>query len=87
MIEEDRDYLETFEAEDVTLGQLTDADRQTFARVCRDSLKRKTKQIGLRISEHDLTALRADAERKGIPYQTLINSILHRYVTGERRKI
>jgi predicted DNA binding CopG/RHH family protein len=48
-------------------------------------LKRKTKQIGLRISEQDLAALRADAERKGIPYQTLINSILHRYVTGERR--
>jgi predicted DNA binding CopG/RHH family protein len=85
MTKEEWEYLETFEAEDVTFARLTDAERKEFARVCRDSLKRKTKQIGLRISEQDLAALRADADRKGIPYQTLINSILHRYVTGEWR--
>jgi len=32
------------------------------------------------ISERDLLRLKARAAEKGMPYQTLINSILHKYV-------
>ncbi len=37
----------------------------------------------LRIDGSDLAALKTEAMRLGIPYQTLIGSLLHRYVTGE----
>lgn len=39
--------------------------------------------ISLRLAPRDSILLREEAERLGIPYQTLIGSILHRFVTGE----
>lgn len=41
---------------------------------------RKTRNINIRISECDLAALKRKAEREGIPYQTLIASVLHKFV-------
>jgi predicted DNA binding CopG/RHH family protein len=42
---------------------------------------RKTKNINIRISEPDLTSLKKKAEEEGVPYQTLISSVLHKYIT------
>lgn len=43
---------------------------------------RKDRRVNIRISEKDLIELQKRALREGIPYQTLISSILHKYVTG-----
>jgi len=42
---------------------------------------KKTKNINIRISEYDLLRLRQRSEEEGIPYQTLIASVLHKYVS------
>jgi predicted DNA binding CopG/RHH family protein len=39
--------------------------------------------ISIRLDGGELAELRTEAERLGLPYQTLIGSILHRYVAGE----
>jgi predicted DNA binding CopG/RHH family protein len=39
--------------------------------------------ISIRVDGGELAELRTEAERLGIPYQTWIGSILHRYVCGE----
>jgi predicted DNA binding CopG/RHH family protein len=39
--------------------------------------------ISIRMKSIDLADIKTEARRSGLPYQTLINSILHRYVTGE----
>ncbi len=39
--------------------------------------------ISLRVEGDLLADIRTEAERLGIPYQTLIGSILHRYANGE----
>jgi predicted DNA binding CopG/RHH family protein len=39
--------------------------------------------ISIRIEASVLADLRTEAERLGIPYQTFIGSVLHRYSTGE----
>jgi predicted DNA binding CopG/RHH family protein len=39
--------------------------------------------ISIRLEGSVLADLRSEAERLGIPYQTFIGSILHRYVHGE----
>jgi predicted DNA binding CopG/RHH family protein len=39
--------------------------------------------ISIRIDAMDVVALKTEAYRLGIPYQTFICSVLHRYVTGE----
>ena len=40
------------------------------------------KPISLRLLEHDLQSIKTEAIKEGIPYQTLIGSILHKYVQG-----
>jgi len=42
----------------------------------------KDQRINIRLSSSDLQALRTRALQEGIPYQTLISSVLHKYVSG-----
>ena len=44
---------------------------------------RKNKNINIRINEWDLLAIKQKAIQKGIPYQTLVSSILHQYATEQ----
>ena len=43
---------------------------------------RKDHRINIRISEKDLLDLQKRAIRQGIPYQTLLSSVLHKYANG-----
>lgn len=42
----------------------------------------KDQRINIRLSSADLQAIRTRALQEGIPYQTLISSVLHKYVSG-----
>lgn len=42
----------------------------------------KDKRVNIRISSGDLSDLQVRALQEGVPYQTLIASIVHKYVTG-----
>lgn len=44
---------------------------------------RKTRAISLRITEFDLAKLKERAELEGLPYQTLINTILRKYISNQ----
>lgn len=44
---------------------------------------RKSRAISLRLSEQDLEMTKLRASREGVPYQTLISSIIHKYVTDQ----
>jgi len=46
----------------------------------------KDKRINIRLSSTDLRDIQARALREGMPYQTLIASVLHKYVTGQLRE-
>ncbi len=56
--------------------------KKRAGRVKSDSEAAKT-AISIRLDGSVLADLRSEAERLGIPYQTFIGSILHRYVHGE----
>jgi len=43
----------------------------------------KRKAINLKVLESDIERLKSKALEEGMPYQTLINSVLHKYVTGQ----
>ena len=43
---------------------------------------RKDKRINIRLSNRDLLAVQSRASKEGIPYQTLVSSIIHKYVSG-----
>ena len=44
---------------------------------------RKTRNVNIRISESVLEQLKRRSQEEGIPYQTLISSILHKFVTDQ----
>ena len=43
----------------------------------------KRKSISLRLLENDLEKIKTEAIKIGLPYQTLISSIVHQYVNGQ----
>ncbi|MFQ6066798.1 MAG: antitoxin [bacterium] len=43
---------------------------------------RKDQRMNIRISKKDLNALKVKAIEEGIPYQTLISRLIHKYVSG-----
>ncbi|MCF6198102.1 MAG: DNA-binding protein [Hyphomicrobiaceae bacterium] len=60
-------------------------ERKIFwKQVAENTIKDKRTRISLAVPDRDLARLKALALRKGIPYQTLINAILHDYAkTGD----
>ena len=48
---------------------------------------RTDKNISIRINANDLTSIKLLAAREGIPYQTLIGSLIHKYTTGRLRDV
>lgn len=55
------------------LGAFRDAARATFI---------KSRRVNIRLSAVDLMDIQARAYEEGVPYQTLIASVLHKYVAG-----
>lgn len=43
----------------------------------------KSKRITIRVNQEDLIKLRAKAKRNKIPYQTLLNILIHQYAEGQ----
>lgn len=44
---------------------------------------RKSARMNIRIAQADLEGLQAKAVQEGLPYQTLVASVLHKYVSGQ----
>ena len=84
---EEQDILDSYEAGEWQPVEDRDAEMEKFRQYARATFK-KDKRVNIRISEKDLEALQKRALEEGIPYQTLMASILHKYVNGrlaERR--
>ncbi len=43
---------------------------------------RKDKRVNIRMTERDLARIQKKALEEGLPYQTLISSVLHKYING-----
>ena len=50
--------------------------------IARETMK-KDQRINVRLTQHDLVGLKTKAVHEGIPYQTLVASIIHKYVSGQ----
>ncbi len=78
---EERELLKSVESgEWESVPDLEDELRrhQEYAR----NTLRKDRRVNIRISSRDLEDIQALAVEEGIPYQTLMASVLHKYVSG-----
>jgi predicted DNA binding CopG/RHH family protein len=60
-------------------------ERSRYARYARATF-RKDRRLNIRISSKDLEAIQKRALEEGLPYQTLIASLLHKYVSGRLKE-
>ena len=79
--DEERDILEKFE-----LGELPSVpDVKQEMEAARKSARatfNKTRRVNLRMTERDFSLAHARAREEGLPYQTLLSSVIHKYLTG-----
>jgi len=60
---------------------LTKKRRAQLEAMARATMSEERAKISLQVPRRDLTLLKSRALRDGIPYQTLINVLIHRFVT------
>lgn len=55
------------------------AEKERFQEIARNTTA-KNKTITIRLSQRTLHRLRAAADREGVPYQTLVSSLIHKHI-------
>ena len=82
--EEEKEIVEAVERDDYRVDRsfLTPARLKTLRAAARATINEERAKISLRLPKSDLARLKAKALREGMPYQTLINSILHKAVAN-----
>ncbi len=82
--DEERALLEAVEKEGVKSASNASEKMKMAREAALNTISQKRKAITIRLPERDLFRLKAEALRDGLPYQTLISSVLHKYVEGKR---
>ena len=77
---EEEEILESFEKEE-WISILTPERKSEIEEIARNTFK-NSKQLKLRISERDFERVQVKALEENIPYQTLIGSVIHKYLDG-----
>jgi predicted DNA binding CopG/RHH family protein len=77
----EKEVLGLYERGELRRSRSKAQDVQELRRAARATLQ-KNKRINIRLSERDLIGIQTRAVEEGMPYQTLISSILHKYLSG-----
>jgi len=78
--QDEKDVLEAFEAGEFQ-SNLTSPRKEMIKKSAAETFK-KDKRINIRISNRDLISIQRRALEEGMPYQTMISSILHKFISG-----
>jgi predicted DNA binding CopG/RHH family protein len=80
--DEEAGLIEALENDKALPASVLTADRRKeLEAMARTAFSEDREKISLRVSKGDLARLKSRALQEGIPYQTLINSIIHKYVS------
>ena len=83
--QEEKELLESFEKGELRPVEERASELERYRSYARSALK-KDMRVNIRISKGDLEALQKRAIDDGIPYQTLMASILHKYAGGRLKE-
>jgi len=79
--QEEKDLIESIDRNEWQPVKNIDQERKKAIEAARNTLK-KDKRINLRLSQKDYHQIQIKAIEEGIPYQTLISSLVHKYLNG-----
>ena len=78
---EEKALFESYENEEWVSDPDIEKRRKEMSQYAAETM-RKDKRVNIRMSSRDLREIQRIALREGLPYQTLISSVLHKYVNG-----
>ena len=81
LTKEEKDMLDSYEKNEWRSVKNLKSQMSRY-RVMAKATLRKDKRVNIRISSQDLEGVQKRSIEDGIPYQTLIASVIHRYVAG-----
>lgn len=79
--DEEKDILDSYDRGEWRSVKNPKQEIKKLQEYARNTLQ-KDKRINIRMSSKDLDQVQVIAAQEGIPYQTLISSIIHKYVSG-----
>ena len=79
---EEKEILDAYEGGRMNLSTPSKKEIESIKTIARNTFK-KDKRITIRLYDHDYKGIQKKAMEMGIPYQTLISGIIHRYIEGE----
>jgi predicted DNA binding CopG/RHH family protein len=79
--EEEKSLIDSFDRGEWRTVKNIKGERRKLRDAARNTL-RKNARINIRLSSKDLGDVQVMAAREGIPYETLVSSIIHKYVSG-----
>lgn len=82
LTKEEQRILDSFERDEWIPAKNQARRKAELMTYARNTLK-KDKRLNIRISERDLTELQKQAVSEGLPYQTYVASIIHKFVNGK----
>ncbi len=80
--DEEKFILEELENGKITLSSPSKEEIESI-KTAADNTFKKDKRITIRLYNHDYVGIQKKAMEMGIPYQTLISGLIHRYIEGE----
>ena len=78
---EERDILDGFERGELRSAPGAEREVEVARQAARNTFN-KTKRVNLRVTERDFKLAHSRAREEGIPYQTLLSSVIHKYLAG-----
>ena len=78
---EERDILDRFERCELIAHPDAQQEMATAREAARNTFN-KTRRVNLRVTERDFDLAHARAREEGLPYQTLLSSVIHKYLSG-----
>ena len=79
--QEEKDLMSSIENDEWQPVKNIDQEKEKAVAAARNALK-KDKRINLRLTQKDYHQIQIKAIEEGIPYQTLISSLVHKYLNG-----
>jgi len=80
--QEEKEILEAYESGKLKLSKPSKKEIAAIKAAALSTFK-KDKRITIRLYDHDFQGIQKKALQMGIPYQTLISGVIHRYVEGD----
>jgi len=81
MTSDEREILDAFGRDELRPAANAAQEREDARQAARNTFN-KNRRVNLRVTERDFNLAHSRAREEGIPYQTFLSSVIHKYLSG-----